>query len=168
MAVALDEYYATYIPTIPDQIDLPIDTSVHTVNIGTFTSTNPSSMVYEIVHTFDSTNAGSPTIQFVGSGPSLTISMNSWSSKFAVCVVYRDTNVPSKSYGCSPFFVEPVVTYDPTFCTSYPTSCYCSGTCITDFSQFCSYANYVPGVQTDFTMKINQANTVSPADFQIA
>ena len=167
-AQAIDAYYATFIPTIADQIDLPIDSSVHTVSIDAFTSTNPSTMVYEVVHTFDSSVAGSPDIQFVSSGPSLTISMNQWSSKFAVCVVYRDTNVPSKSYGCSPFFVEPAGVSDPTFCTTYPTSCYCSGTCITDFSAFCSYSNYVPGAQADITIKVDQANAASPAVFQLA
>ena len=58
---AQDTHYATFIPTIPDQTDLPIDTSLHTVNIAEFISTN-SDMMYEIVHSFDSSESGSPDV----------------------------------------------------------------------------------------------------------
>ena len=60
-ATAQDSHYATFIPLISDQIDLPIDGSSHTVNIDEFASTN-SGMIYEIVHSFDSTDSGSPTL----------------------------------------------------------------------------------------------------------
>ena len=83
-------------------------------------------------------------------------------------MVYKDLNSPSKSYGCSPFFVEPAGVTEETFCTNYTSSCYCTETCVSDFSQFCGYSNYIPGTQEDFTIKIDSNNSDNPQQIQIA
>ena len=92
-------------------------------------------MEYEIVTTYDNTLVGSPDVVLVGDGPSLTITMNSWSSKFAVCIIYKDTAVNTKIYGCAPFFVEPAGHADMLFCVNHPESCYCLWTpaCVDNF-----------------------------------
>ena len=124
-------------------------------------------MVYEIATTFDDTDPDAPTIQFDGTGPSLTITLNQWPNKFAVCVVYRDTNTPSKSYGCSPFFVEPDGNSDASFCTTWPLSCYCDSSCVSDFTHFCDYYNWIPGTESDLTIIIDTNNSVSPREYQL-
>lgn len=165
--LAQDSHYATFIPSIPDQTGLPIDSSLHTVGIEPFTSTN-SEMGYEIVHSFDSSVPGAPEIEFEGDGPSLTIAMNDWSSKFTVGVVYRDLNTPSKSYGCSFFSVEPAGRSDADFCSRYGESCYCTVTCIVDVSEFCQHTNYIPGTQADFTITVDQGNAEDPQEILLA
>ena len=123
-------------------------------------------MAYEIVTTYDGIEVGRPDIKFVSDGPSLTITLNSWSSKFGVCIVYIDT-VTGKKYGCAAFFVEPDHSSGD-FCTSYPDSCHCDNSCIDNFKDFCENVNFVPGIQPDFISLIDSVNNVTPKEHSIA
>ena len=92
LARAFDSYYATTIPSVADQTGSSAGDVDYPVTIGSFESTNPdpSVMIYEIKVSYDETQAGAPTVQLDGSGPSLKIRFNTWTDKFAVCVAYKD------------------------------------------------------------------------------
>ena len=85
---AFDSYYATTIPEVNEQTGLLSSNAENPVTIGGFTNTNPdpSAMIFEIKVSFDETQSDAPTVQLDSAGPSLKITFNSWSTKFAVCV----------------------------------------------------------------------------------
>ena len=88
LARAFDSYYATTIPEVSVQTGLSSSNAENSVTIGGFTNTNPdpSAMIFEIKVSYDENESGAPTVQLDSAGPSLKITFNSWSSKFAVCV----------------------------------------------------------------------------------
>ena len=146
LARAFDSYYAITIPSVADQTGVSTGSVDYPVTIGSFTSTNLDSlaMIYEIKESYDEAQAGAPTVQLDGLGPSLKIRFNSWTDKFAVCVAYKDQTT-GKYYGCAPFFVEPSSTDADVWnvCTN---TCECTdaNSCIADFNAFCDYYGWVP------------------------
>ena len=127
-------------------------------------------MEFEVVTTLVGTPPSIPDVQLFDSSPGIipsgvTIDMNGYTEKFAVCVVYKDA---FKSYGCSAFFVEPKhddVTPAP-FCTTFPTSCWCpSDNCLDNFTSFCDKISYQPGNTSDMTWLLDGVNVITPKEY---
>ena len=97
-----------------------------------------------------------------GTGPSLEVTLGI--DRIAVCVGYEDAST-GKSYDCSPFFIDiDEATSDPNYCTTNPSSCYCSllTPCIDDFTSFCDQVQPTITAQADLTLIIDSANTSTP------
>ena len=89
-------------------------------------------MEFELkVETTDPTFA----VTLQGSGPSFSITTLGI-SRVAMCIAYRDS-VTQKYYDCAPFFIEIQEKDDADFCDTNVSSCYCTSTCVSDFSTFC-------------------------------
>ena len=62
-------------------------------------------MSFDVVTTIDADNSEGASVWLNGVGPSLEIDFGDYRHKFAVCVIYKDSN--DKYYGCAPFFGVP-------------------------------------------------------------
>ena len=99
-----------------------------------FASSCAFTMSFDVVTTLPSTDPNIPTVEVhpgisendTSSHGVVKITMNGWTDKFAVCVIYKDED--DKYYGCSDFTVTP---------DTNPTN-------NVNRSAFCDYVNLVP------------------------
>ena len=53
------------------------------------------------------------------------------------------------------------------FCFWFSDSCYCDNSCVSDFSAFCEYLNWIPGAEADIVLTIRSENTATPEVYDL-